>query len=251
VNTALGNIKAIARREIAGYFASPVAYVFIVIFLLLCGFFTFMAGPGGGLLNTDHAALHSFFMWHPWLYMVFVAAVGMRLWSEERRLGTMELLLTMPITTWQAIVGKYLASWLFLVLTLALTFPVWITVNYLGDPDNGAILCAYVGSALMAGAYLAIACMTSAMTRNQVIAFILSVVVCLFLILAGWPPVTRLLDTLEWSWLTNLAAALSVMTHFEAFQRGVIDFRDLVFFLSIIGFALFTTGVIIRSHRAG
>jgi ABC-2 type transport system permease protein len=157
----------------------------------------------------------------------------------------------MPITTWQAIVAKFLASWLFLALALALTFPVWITVNYLGQPDNGVIICGYIGSALMAGAYLAIACMTSAMTRNQVVAFIVSVVLCLFLILAGWPPVTRLVDSLEWPWLTNLAAALSVMTHFEAFQRGVLDFRDLVFFLSIIGFALFTTGVIIRSHRAG
>src|SRR5213594_487221 len=248
MNTSFGNIKAIARRELQGYFASPVAYVFIVIFLLMVGFFTFMAG---GFFERAEASLIAFFLWHPWLYLFLVPAAGMRLWSEERRLGTMELLLTMPITTWQAIVGKFLASWLFLVLALALTFPVWITVNYLGRPDNGVIVCGYIGSALMAGAYLAIACMTSAMTRNQVVSFIVSVVLCLFLILAGWPLVTRLLDSLEWPWLTNLAAALSVMTHFEAFQRGVLDFRDLVFFLSIIGFALFTTGVIIRSHRAG
>lgn len=248
MNSALGNIKAITKRELTGYFASPVAYVFIVIFLLLCGFFTFMAG---GFFERDQASLVAFFMWHPWFYMFLVPAVGMRLWAEERRVGTLELLLTMPITSSQAIVGKFLASWLFLILALVLTFPVWMTVNYLGDPDNGVIVCAYLGSALMAGAYLAIACMTSAMTRNQVVAFILSVVVCLFLILAGWPPVTRLLDSLEWTWLSNLAAALSVMTHFEAFQRGVIDFRDLVFFLSLIGFALFTTGVILRSHRSG
>ncbi len=248
MNSAVGNIWAIAKRELHGYFASPVAYVFIVIFLLMVGFFTFMAG---GFFKRNEASLISFFLWHPWLYLFLVPAAGMRLWSEERRLGTLELLLTMPITTWQAIVGKFLASWLFLVLALALTFPVWITVNYLGQPDNGVIVCGYIGSALMAGAYLAIACMTSAMTRNQVIAFIVSVVLCLFLILAGWPPVTELLDSLEWTWLTNLASALSVMTHFEAFQRGVLDFRDLVFFLSIIGFALFTTGVIIRSHRAG
>lgn len=248
MSTSLQNIKTIAKRELTGYFVSPLAYVFIVVFLLKCGFFTFMAG---GFFERNEASLLAFFMWHPWFYLVFVAAVGMRLWSEERRLGTMELLLTMPITPWQAIVGKYLASWFFLVLALALTFPVWITVNYLGNPDNGVILCGYVGSALVAGAYLAIACMTSAMTRNQVVSFILSVVICLFLILAGWPPVTRLLDSVEWPWLTNLAAALSVMTHFESFQRGVIDLRDLVFFLSLIGFALFTTGVIIRSHRAG
>jgi ABC-2 type transport system permease protein len=248
MNSSFGNIKAVAKRELTGYFASPVAYVFIVIFLLMVGFFTFMAG---GFFERGEASLTSFFLWHPWLYLFLVPAAGMRLWSEERRQGTMELLLTMPITTWQAIVGKFLASWLFLILALMLTFPVWITVNYLGKPDNGAIVCGYIGSALMAGAYLAIASMTTAMTRNQVIAFIVSVVICLFLILAGWPPVTRLLDSLEWHWLTNLAAALGVMTHFEAFQHGVLDFRDLIFFFSIIGFALFTTGVIIRSHRAG
>ena len=242
------NIKTITKRELAAYFASPVAFVFIVIFLLLCGFFTFMAG---GFFERDEASLDSFFMWHPWFYLFLVPAVGMRLWAEERRVGTLELLLTMPITPWQAIVGKYLASWLFLVVALVLTFPVWMTVNYLGNPDNGVVICAYVGSALMAGAYLAIACMTSAITRNQVVSFILSVVICLFLILAGWPPVTRLLTSLDWSWLTSLAAAMSVMTHFAAFQRGVIDVRDLVFFASLIGFALFTTGVILRSHRAG
>ncbi len=248
MNSAIGNIKAITKRELAGYFASPVAYVFIVIFLLLCGFFTFMAG---GFFERDQASLLSFFMWHPWFYLFLVPAVGMRLWAEERRVGTLELLLTMPITPSQAIIGKFLASWLFLILALALTFPVWITVNYLGAPDNGVVVCGYVGSALMAGAYLAIACMTSAVTRNQVVSFILSVVICLFLILAGWPPVTRLLDSLDWTWLSSLAASLSVMTHFDAFQRGVIDFRDLVFFFSLIGFALFTTGVVLRSHRSG
>src|SRR3954468_12443885 len=160
------NIKTIAKREIAGYFASPVAYVFIVIFLLLCGFFTFMLG---GFFERREASLVSFFLWHPWLYLFLVPAVGMRLWSEERRLGTMELLLTMPITSWQAIVGKFLASWLFLALALALTFPVWMTVNYLGHPDNGVIFSTYLGSWLMAGTYLAISCITSAMTRTQVV----------------------------------------------------------------------------------
>src|SRR3954451_21220976 len=188
------NIKTIAKREIAGYFASPVAYVFIVIFLLLCGFFTFMLG---GFFERREASLVSFFLWHPWLYLFLVPAVGMRLWSEERRQGTMELLLTMPITSWQAIVGKFVASWLFLGLALALTFPVVLTVNYLGHPDNGVIFCAYIGSFLLAGAYLAVSCITSAMTRNQVISFILSVVVCLFLILAGWPPVTRMIENLS------------------------------------------------------
>ncbi|MEO7300199.1 MAG: ABC transporter permease [Verrucomicrobiota bacterium] len=241
------NIKTITKRELGGYFSSPVAYVFIVIFLLLAGFFTFMAG---GFFERGEASLTSFFTWHPWLYLFLVPAVGMRLWSEERRLGTIELLLTMPITTWQAILGKFLASWLFLILALVLTFPVIITVNYLGHPDNGVIFCAYVGSLLMAGAYLAISCMTSALTRNQVVSFIISVVICLFLILCGFPPVTNLLLRLEKPRLVEAVASFSVMTHFEGFQRGVLDSRDIIFFLSIIGFSLFTTGVIIRSNRA-
>jgi ABC-2 type transport system permease protein len=163
----------------------------------------------------------------------------------------MELLLTMPITTWQAIVGKFLASWLFLALALVLTFPVVITVNYLGDPDNGVIVAGYVGSLLLAGAYLAISCMTSALTRNQVISFIVSVMICLFLILAGYTPVTDLLVRWANPVVVDIIAAFSVMTHFEGFQRGVLDIRDTVFFASVIGFALFTTGVIIRNQRAG
>src|SRR5207302_7105892 len=173
------------------------------------------------------------------------------LWSEERRLGTLELLLTMPITAWQAIVGKFLASWAFLALALALTFPVVLTVNYLGHPANGIIFCGYIGSFLLAGAYLAISCLTSAMTRNQVISFIISVVLCLFLILAGFNPVTDLLARWANPAVVDTVAAFSVVTHFDGFQRGVSDLRDLVFFLSVIGYALFATGVIIRGHRAG
>src|SRR5204862_1315085 len=160
---AVSHIKTIAKRELSGYFASPVAYVFIVIFLLLTGFFTFMLGF---FFERGEASLReSFFLWHPWLFLFLVPAVGMRLWSEERQQGTLELLLTMPITSWQAIVGKFLASWLFLALGLFLTFPLVLTVNYLGSPDNGVIFCSYVGCALMAGGYLAISCMTSATTR--------------------------------------------------------------------------------------
>jgi ABC-2 type transport system permease protein len=250
MNNAFANIKTIAKRELSGYFASPVAYVFIVIFLLLVGFFTFMLGF---FFERGEASLRdSFFLWHPWLYLFLVPAVGMRLWSEERRQGTMELLLTMPITSWQAIVGKFLASWLFLALALVLTFPVVITVNYLGRPDNGVIFCAYIGSFLLAGVYLAVSCITSAMTRNQVISFILSVVICLFLILAGWPPITRMIENLfESPRLVEAVAAFSVMTHFDGFQRGVIGTRDVIFFLAMIGFSLFTTSVIIRAHRVG
>jgi ABC-2 type transport system permease protein len=245
---ALGNIITIAKRELGGYFSSPVAYVFIVIFLLLVGFFTFMVG---GFFERGEASLASFFVWHPWLYLFLVPAVGMRLWAEERRLGTIELLLTMPVTVWQAIVGKFLASWLFLALALGLTFPLVFTVCYLGNPDLGVVFCAYFGSLLMAGAYLAVGCMTSAMTRNQVVSFILSVVICLFLILAGWPPVTNMLGHWAPRWLVDGVAALSVMPHFESLQKGVIDSRDLIFFVSVMAFSLFTTGVIIRSHRAG
>jgi len=238
----------IAKRELVSYFTSPVAYVFLVIFLLLTGFFTFTAG---NFFERGEASLAAFFGWHPWLYLVLVPAVGMRLWAEERRSGTLELLLTMPITTWQAIVAKFLASWIFLAVALALTFPAVITVNILGDPDNGVIFAGYLGSFFLAGAYLAISCMTSAMTRNQVVAFILSVVVCLFLILAGFNPVTDLMNRWASPALVDTVAAFSVVTHFDGFQRGAIDVRDLAFFLSVIGFSLFATGVIVRNLRAG
>lgn len=244
-----GNIKTIAKRELLAYFASPVAYVFIIIFLLLNGFFTFMVG---GFFQRDDASLaNSFFVFHPWFYLFLVPAVGMRLWADERRVGTLELLLTMPIAPWEAIVGKFLASWLFLGLALVLTFPVVLTVNYLGSPDNGVILAAYVGSWLMAGAYLAVSCITSAITRSQVVSFIIAVVVCLFLLLAGFPPVINLMQGLPHScqWLVDGVVSLSVVTHFAGFQKGVLDSRDLIFFLSVIGFSLFTTSVILRTHR--
>lgn len=245
------NIWTITKRELGAYFTSPLAYVFIVIFLLLCGFFTFFVG---GFFERGEASLvHPFFDWHPWFYLFLVPAVGMRLWAEERRVGTLELLLTMPITAWQAIVGKFLASWLFLALALALTFPMVITVNYLGHPDNGVVLSAYIGSWLMAGAYLAVSCVTSALTRSQVVSFIISLVACLFLILAGFPPVINALEQFfaNQRWLVDLITSFSVMTHFEGFQKGVLDLRDIIFFLSVIGFSLFTTSVILRTHRAG
>jgi ABC-2 type transport system permease protein len=241
-------IWTIAKRELCGYFTSPVAYVFLVIFLLLTGFFTFTAG---NFFERGEASLAAFFGWHPWIYLVLVPAVGMRLWAEERRSGTLELLLTMPVATWQAIVAKFLASWAFLALALALTFPAILTVNVLGDPDNGIIAAGYVGSFLLAGAYLSVSCMTSAMTRNQVVAFILAVVVCLFLVLAGFNPVTDLMTRWASPAVVDTVAAFSVVTHYDAFQRGVIDSRDTLFFLSVIGFALFATGVIIRGHRSG
>jgi ABC-2 type transport system permease protein len=248
VNT-WANIQTIAKRELGAYFGSPLAYVFIVIFLLLSGFFTFMVG---GFFDRGQASLAMpFFDWHPWFYLFLVPAVGMRLWAEERRVGTLELLLTMPVTTWQAIAGKFLASWLFLAVVLALTFPLVITVNYLGHPDNGVILCGYIGSWLMAGAYLAISCMTSAMTRAQVVSFIISVVVCLFLILAGFAPVIRFLSGWASPAVVSAVASCSFITHYGNFEKGVLDSRDVIFFLSVIVFSLFTTAVILRGHRRG
>jgi ABC-2 type transport system permease protein len=248
----LANIKTITKRELGAYFSSPIAYVFLVIFLLLCGFFTFFVDSGmGTYFKRDDASLVTFFVWHPWFYLFLVPAVGMRLWAEERRVGTLELLMTMPITPWQAIVGKFLASWLFLGLALLLTVPLWITTNYLGQPDNGVVFAAFIGSWLMAGAYLAISCFTSAMTRSQVVSFILAVVICLFLILCGFPPVIDFLSQAAKPWLVNAVTSLSFMTHFFGFQKGVLDSRDIVFFLSIIVFSLFTTSVILRGHRAG
>lgn len=250
------HIWTITKRELGGYFMSPVAYVFIVIFLLLNGFFTFMLGH---LIEAGEASLMRFFMWHPWIYMVFAPAVGMRLWSEERRMGTMELLLTMPITPWQAIVGKFLASWVFMLISLVMTFPVVLTVRYLGAPDMGTLLAGYLGSILMAGGFLAVTSATSAVSRSQVVSLIISVVACFFLILIGWEPVTRFL--LPWlsSWMrdswagnvTNFIASFSVMPAFMDFQRGLVNSDNVVFFLCLMGFPLFLTGVIIRNLRAG
>ncbi len=249
MNEATRNIWTLSKRELGGFFASPVAYVFIVIWLLLVGIFTFMLG---GFFESGEASLTwSFFRWHPWLYLFLVPAVGMRLWSEERRLGTMELLLTMPITPWQAIVGKFLASWIFLIISLALTFPVVWTVNHLGSPDLGAIFTGYVGSALLAGSYLAITCMTSAMTRNQVISFIVSVVLCFIMLMLGYDKLTELLVRVLPGWLYDAVTSFSFLTHYFNMQRGVIDSRDLVYFGSVIGFSLFSTSVIIRNLRAG
>ncbi len=242
------NTAVIAKRELAGYFSSPVAYVFIVIFLILIGFFTF-SNNLGNFFGRNEASLESFFTWHPWLYLFLVPAVGMRLWAEERRQGTIELLLTMPVTPGQAIVGKFLASWSFLILALLLTFPAVLTVSYLGNPDHGPTVSGYLGSALLAGGYLAVSCMTSALTRNQVVSFILSVVLCLFLILSGFEPVTSMLSGWAPEFLVGVVSASSALTHFMNLQRGVIDFRDLLYFLTLIAFCLYCTGVIIRSLR--
>jgi ABC-2 type transport system permease protein len=241
-----GAVTTIVKREWASYFTSPVAYVFLIIFLAMLGFFTFMLGH---FFEIGQASLDPFFQWHPWLYLVLVPAVGMGLWAEERRSGSIELLLTLPINPWQALIGKFVAAWLFLAFALLLTFPIILTVHFLGDPDGGVILAGYIGSFLLGGTYLAVSSMTSAMTRNQVVSFITSVVICLLLVLAGFPPVTDLFVQWAPAWLVEGVASFSVMTHYEALRRGVVSLRDLTYFASVIVFALFCTSVIIRNRR--
>ena len=240
------NIKSIIKKELYSYFVSPVAYVFIVMFLLLVGFFTFMLG---GFFERNDASLESFFLWHPWLYMFLVPSVGMRLWAEERRSGTMELLLTLPTKTWHAIVGKYFAGCFFLALCLVLTFPMVWTVCYLGDPDLGVIFCGYIGSLFVAYTFLAVSGMTSALTRNQIVSFLIALVICLLLILAGWPPITSFFDKWAPAWLLELVTAFSIIPHYEGIQRGVIDSRDIIYYLSIIFFMLFGTSVILQAKK--
>jgi ABC-2 type transport system permease protein len=240
-------VAIIFRRELASYFATPVAYVFITIFLVLAGWFTFYLG---GFYERGQADLAPFFTFHPWLYLFLIPAISMRLWAEERKSGTIELLLTLPVTMVQAVLGKFLAAWAFAAIALALTFPIWITVNYLGDPDNGAILAGYVGSLLMAGAFLAIGSCISAATRNQVVAFILTVVVCLVLLLAGLPMVLDVLGAVLPQFLVDAIASMSFLTHFNAIAKGVIDLRDLIYFALMIGFWLYACAVVIDLRKA-
>ncbi|MFB9069374.1 ABC transporter permease [Pseudofulvimonas gallinarii] len=238
---------SIFRRELAGYFATPVAYVFIAIFLILASAMCFYMG---GFFERGQADLAAFFAFHPWLYLFLVPAVAMRLWAEERKSGTIELLLTLPVTTWQAVLGKFLAAWAFIGIALLLTFPVWITVNYLGDPDNGAIVAGYIGSLLMAGAFLAIGSCLSAATRNQVIAFILTVVVCFLLLLAGYPLVLDAFSAWAPQAIVDGIASISFLTHFQAISKGVIDLRDLVYFGLMIGAWLYASALVVEMKKA-
>ncbi len=238
---------ALFRRELKSYFATPVAYVFIVIFLVLMGTFTFYLG---GFYEQGQADLRSFFNFHPWLYLFLVPAISMRLWAEERKSGSVELLMTLPITPWEAVLGKFLAAWAFTGIALALTFPIWITVNYLGDPDNGTILAAYVGSLLMAGGFLAIGSCLSAFTRNQVIAFVISIVVCFGFLLSGFPMVLDMFSGWAPQVIVDAIASLSFLTHFSNISRGVIDFRDLIYFALLIGTFLYANTIVLQWKQA-
>ena len=239
-------LPVIFKRELASYFATPLAYVFILIFLVLSGVFTFYLG---GFYESGQADLAPFFNFHPWLYLFLVPAIAMRLWAEERKSGSIELLMTLPITRFDAVTGKFLAAWVFAGIALLLTFPMIITVNYLGEPDNGAIFTGYFGSWLLAGSYLAIGSCMSALAKNQVIAFILAVAVCFLFIVSGLPMV---LDAFAWApqWLIDVIASLSFLTRFGAISNGVIDLRDLLFFITLIVAWLLATAVVIDMKKA-
>ena len=241
------NVATIFRRELAGYFTTPLAYVFIVIFLVLGGVLTFFVGD---FFERGQADLQSFFTFHPWLYLVLIPALSMRLWAEERKSGTIELFLTLPIRLSEAVLGKFLAAWVFAGIALALTFPLWLTVNFLGDPDNGIIVAAYLGSWLMAGAILAIGAAVSAATKNQVIAFVVTAALVFTLTVAGTPTVLGLLQGWAPERLTRAVATASIFGHFSAITRGVIDLRDIVYFASIIAAFLGANAVLIDLKKA-
>ena len=240
------NVGIIMRRELASYFATPLAYVFILVFLVLANAFTFYLG---GFYERGQADLDPFFSFHPWLYLFLIPGISMRLWAEERKSGSIELLMTQPVRLWDAVLGKFLAAWIFTALGLALTFPLWITANYLGSPDNGAILAAYLGSLLLAGGFLAIGSCMSALTRNQVVAFILGVAGCFVFLLAGFPMVLDVFRSWAPQALVDAIASLSFLTHFESIAKGVIDVRDLLYFAMLIGFFLLATAIALELKK--
>jgi ABC-2 type transport system permease protein len=241
------NVAIILRRELQSYFATPVAYVFIVIFLMLAGMFTFYFG---NFYEAGSATLDAFFFYHPWLYLFLVPAISMRLWAEERKSGSIELLMTLPVTLLDAVLGKFLAAWLFTGIALVLTFPIWLTVNYLGSPDNGVIFAAYLGSLLMAGGFLAIGSCLSAVTRNQVVAFILTVVVCFLFLVSGINVVLEPLGAILPQTLVDAVAGISLWTHFESIRQGVIAMRDILYYGFLIAAWLAANAIVLDANKA-
>jgi len=237
----------IMRRELASYFATPLAYVFILIFLVMTNLLTFFLG---GFFERGQADLAPFFGYHPWLYLFLIPAVSMGLLSEERKSGSIELLMTQPVTLWDAVLGKFLAAWIFTALALALTFPIWITVNYLGSPDNGSIVAAYLGSLMLAGGYLAVGSCISALTRSPVVAFIVSFVACCALLLIGFIPALTIAFPAWAQTLVQALASLSFYDHFTSIAKGVIDVRDLLYFAMLIGFFLLATSIALDARKA-
>lgn len=243
----MNNLNVIFKRELGSYFATPLAFIFIVIFLVLSAVFTFYLG---GFYESGQADLVPFFNFHPWLYLFLVPAVAMRLWAEERKSGTIELLMTLPVSRADMVLGKFLAAWVFIGIALLLTFPIIITVNYLGSPDNGAIFTGYLGSWLLAGGYLAIGSCISALTKNQVIAFIVSVVVCFIFIVSGFPLLLDLFSGWAPQWLLDAIASLSFLIRFDAISKGVLDLRDLLYFVSLMAVWLLATAIVIDLKKA-
>lgn len=240
-------LPIIFKREFTSFFATPLAYVFLLIFLVLSSVFTFYLG---GFYESGQANLNPFFNFHPWLYLFLVPALAMRMWAEERKSGTIELLMTLPITRFESVVGKFLAAWVFAGIALLLTFPMVLTVNYLGDPDNGAILTGYFGSWLLVGAYLAVGSCMSAWAKNQVIAFILTVSLCFVFVVSGFSLVLDAFNGWAPQWLLDVVASFSFLTRFQAISKGVIDVRDLLYFLSFIAAWLMATAVVIDLKKA-
>lgn len=242
------NIAILFRREFMGYFETPVAYVFIVVFLMISGIFTFYLG---NFYGAGQATLEPFFAYHPWLYLFLIPAISMRLWSEERRLGTIEMLMTLPTTTWQTVLGKFFAAWCFSIIALLLTFPIWITVNYLGDPDNGAIIAGYIGSALLASGYLAISSCISSLTRNQVVAFVVSVTVCFMFVVSGFPLVLDFFSGLGMPQsIIDTVSAFSFLSHSNEMMKGVISLKNITYFATLSSFWLFINMIIVNVKRA-
>jgi ABC-2 type transport system permease protein len=237
----------ILRRELASYFATPIAYVVLVIFLLMTNLLAFSFGA---LFERGQADLTPFFTFIPWLYLFLIPAVSMRLWAEERRSGSIELLLTQPVTLWQAVLGKFFAAWIFVGLALLLTFPIWITVNYLGNPDNGAILAAYFGSFFVAAGFLSVGSFTSSLTKNQLVAFLIAVMVCMLLLLAGFNAVTDWFQSWAPAWLVSGIASLSFLAHFENIMKGVLDLRDVLYYTLVTLFFLLASTVVLESRKS-
>ena len=247
MNDYLNKTYIILDRELKGYFRTPLASIFLLVFLGLSSGMTFFLGR---FFERDQADLTAFFSWHPWLFLVLMPAIGMRLWAEERRSGTIELLITLPVTNTQLVVGKFLASWIFTLIALILTMPIWITVNYLGEPDNYVILISYFGSWLMAGAFLALTSCLSALTKNQVIAFIISSISGFVLIMAGFNLVLSAVRSWSPNWITETISSMSFLSHFSRIQMGVFDLSTLVFFISVIILCLWINIQLVQVKKA-
>lgn len=243
----MNGLLSIYKREFTSYFVTPVAYVFIVIFLFMTGVFTFYLGA---FYESNQADLEPFFRFHPWLYLFLIPAISMRLWSDERKSGTIELLMTLPVSITDTVVAKYLAAWSFTAIALSLTFPMWITANYLGSPDNTVVLASYIGSLIMAGGFLAIGSCISALTKSQVISFVISVVICFMFILSGFPMVLDLFESWAPQAVVDAVASFSFLTHFTSIKKGVIDIRDLIYFAALITFWLYVNIIIIENKKA-